>query len=246
MAKGNHMHQIDGWLRSTAIAVFAMMGVAHADVTGSSDGQLLPKKSPQPIAVSAVLAQAGAFVTGTIAVGGDVGAGAYLVNGKATPKRVKLVGSVNGVTLSWRAKISGDTLQGTARLKGAGAKAVGMLTLTKNPALADGTACDGVYTANKALFDSQVQESALTTCLACHVAGGQAEHTRFRVDMNDALATARSLAPFVDSTNPDGSRILEKPLALVPHGGAQQITPGSSEDQTLRQWVGLIAAAGCS
>jgi hypothetical protein len=64
--------------------------------------------------------------------------------------------------------------------------------------------------------------------------------------MNDALATARSLAPFVDSANPDGSRILEKPLALVPHGGDQQIAPGSSEDQMLRQWVGLIAAAGCS
>jgi hypothetical protein len=54
------------------------------------------------------------------------------------------------------------------------------------------------------------------------------------------------VAPFVDSSNGDGSRILEKPLALVPHGGGLQITPGSSEDLTLRQWVGLIAAAGCS
>jgi hypothetical protein len=241
------MHEIDSWRRWSAVSLaFAMMGVARADVTGSSDGQLVAKNVTQPVAVSAVLAQAGTFVTGTIAVGGDVGAGAYLVSGKATPKRVKLVGSVNGVTLSWRAKISGDVLQGVARLKGAGAKAVGKLTLTKNPPLADGTACDGVYAANQTFFDSQVQESALSTCLACHVAGGQAEHTRFRIDMNDALATARSMAPLVDSANPGASRVVAKPLALVPHGGGQQITPGSSEDQTLRQWVGLIAAAGCN
>jgi hypothetical protein len=230
----------------TTILALVVAATGHADLTGSSAGQLVAKKIAQPVAVAAVLSQTGAAVTGTVAVGGDVGAGAYVVQGRATPKRVKITGAVNGVTLLWRAKISGDTLQGRARLKGAGIKAIGTLTLTKNPALADGSACDGVFTANQTLFETQVLGSALTACTACHVPGGQAEHTRFRVDLSDASATARSLAPFVDSANPDASTILEKPLALVPHGGGRQITPDSSADQTLRQWVGLIAAAGCS
>src|SRR5690348_17939562 len=68
----------------------------------------------------------------------------------------------------------------------------------------------------------------------------------FRVDLSDALASARSLAPFVDSANPDASRILEKPLMLVPHGGGLQLTAGSTEEQNLRQWVHMVAAAACN
>ena len=223
-------------------------GLAHADVTGSRDGQLVAKKISQPILAAAVLSQSGAFVTGTLAIAGDpaAGGGAYLVNGRATAKRVTIRGMApNGVAVSWKARIVGDTLRGRARLKGAGVKVAGTLALTRNPPLADGSGCDGVFTSNQAFFTDQVLGRALVACTTCHVPGGQAAATRFHVTMTDPLATARAIAPFVDTANPDASRILQKPLALLPHGGGQQIAPGSIDAQSLRQWVGLIAAAGC-
>lgn len=228
-------------------ALVATGGGARADVTGSYDGQLAAKKVAQPIVAAGVFSVSGKTVTGTIAIGGDAaGAGAYIVNGRATPKRLNVKGALGGVTLVWRAKISGDTLQGRARIKGAGAKLVGTLSLAHNPPLADGSTCDAVFNQNQTFFTQQVLDTSLVACTACHVPGGQAEATRFRVDINDALATARSVAPLVDSANPDASRIIEKPLALVPHGGGVRITPGSSEDVNLRQWVGMIAAAACN
>jgi hypothetical protein len=66
------------------------------------------------------------------------------------------------------------------------------------------------------------------------------------VDASNPLATARAIAPLVDAANPDASRILRKPLGLVPHGGGVQVTPGSTEESILRQWVDLIAQAHCS
>lgn len=232
---------------STSMTMLALLaGAARAEVGGSSDGQLVAKKLAQPVAAAAALVQSGPLVTGTLALGGDAPlAGAYRVQGRATPKRVKLKGAANGVSLTWTAKVEGETLQGRARLKGAGVKAVGTLMLTHNPPLGDGSACDGVFATNETFFTTQVLGTALVTCAACHVSGGQAEATRFRVGLSDALATARSVAPLVDSAHPDDSRILAKPLALVPHGGGAQIVTGSSAEQTLRQWVGMIAAAHC-
>lgn len=245
-----HMKGMKPWRTVGMIvaAVAAMHGLARADVTGSHDGQLVAKKIAQPIQAAAAFSQSGSVVTGTLAIGGDPGAGggAYLVTGRATPKRIKVKGSVNGVTVSWRAKIAGETLQGRARLKGAGVKLAGTLTLTRNPSLGDGTGCDGIFTSNQTFFTDQVLGTALVSCTACHVPGGQADATRLHITMNDALATARSIAPFVNSASPGDSRILQKPLALVPHGGGQQLTAGSSEDQILRQWVDLIAAAACN
>jgi hypothetical protein len=238
-----------GGAAALIVTIVVTAGLARADVSGSRDGQLTVKKTGQSIAAAGVLSQSGTSVTGTIAIAGDpaAGGGAYLVNGRATPKVVKVTGVAStGASVTWRAKIVGDTLQGKARLKGAGVKVAGTLTLALNPPVADGTACDGVFTANQAFFSDQVLGTALVACTACHVPGGQAADTRFHVTANDALATARAVAPFVDSANPDGSRILEKPLAVLPHGGGQQITPGSPQDMTLRQWVGMIAAAGCS
>ena len=228
-----------------AVAV-AMASAASADVTGSSDGQLTGKKVATPIPAAGVLSQSGPIVTGTLAIGGTTGAGDYIVTGRATPKRVKVKGAVNGVTVTWRAKIAGEVLAGPVKLKGPGVKLAGTLTLTRNPPLGDGTGCDAVFTANQAFFTDQVLGTALVSCTACHVPGGQADATRFHVTTSDAQATARSLAPLVDSPNPSASRILEKPLALVPHGGGQRITSGSTEEQLLTQWVDLIAAAACN
>jgi len=229
------------------VGIVTTSALARADVTGSHDGQLVVKHVATPIAAAGVLSQTGTSVTGTLAIGGDSSAagGQYMVTGKATPKRLKVAGVAHGVALVWKAKIAGDTLAGRLRLKGVGVKTAGTLTLVRNPALADGSTCDAVFTSNQTYFTTQVQATALLACTACHVPGGQAEATRFHVTTTDALATARSVAAFVDSANPDGSRILEKPLLIVPHGGGQQMLPGSNEEQILRHWVGLIAAAGC-
>ncbi len=237
------------WRSAVAAAVagtLACAGLARADVTGSSDGELTGKKVPQPISASAVFTQSGKTVSGTLAVGGDTFAGAYLVHGTATAKRMKVSGALGATFVKWTARITGDTLQGKARFKGSPGKLVGTLALTKNPPLADGTACDAIFTANQTVFVDQVLGDALRPCTTCHVPGGQAADARFRVDVNDPLATARIVAALVDSANPDTSRILEKPLNLVPHGGGQQIVPGSLQETELRSWVALVAAARCS
>jgi hypothetical protein len=78
-------------------------------------------------------------------------------------------------------------------------------------------------------------------CAACHVPGGAAQATNFRVTAGDPAATQASVALNVDMTNPPASRILQKPLNVLPHGGGQQIAPGSPEEQILSQWVTLVA-----
>jgi hypothetical protein len=242
------MRMTRSWRKAAPAAMLGVvvaLATAHADVTGSSDGQITGKKVAQPIAAAAVFSQSGRVVSGTVAIAGDF-AGAYLVHGIATTKRVRVSGSQNGVLLKWVGRITGDAMQGRVRLKATGSKLVGTLALTKNPPVADGTSCDAVFNANQTTFTDQVLHDALVSCTACHVPGGQAADTRFHVDANDALATARALAPFVDAANPDASRILEKPLDLVPHGGQQQIAPASTQETALRNWVALIAAAGCS
>jgi len=79
------------------------------------------------------------------------------------------------------------------------------------------------------------------TCGACHVAGGAAQSTGFRVTPGDPLATPQSIDAFIDRTNPSESRILQKPLARIPHGGGQQLSPGGETEQILSQWVHLVA-----
>jgi hypothetical protein len=228
----------------TLVTLIAV-ATANADVTGSSGGQITGRKVVQPIAVAAVFSQSGRDVSGTIAVDGDF-AGAYLVQGVATPRRVRVSGSLGDALIKWSGKITGDTMRGRVRLRGASGRVVGTLALTKNPPVSDGTSCDAVFNANQTTFTDQMLHGALVPCTACHVPGGQAADTRFHVDANDALATARAVVPFVDAANPDASRIVQKPLALVPHGGEEQIVPGSPQETQLRSWVALIAAAGCS
>jgi hypothetical protein len=234
-----------------AVAVLALGTLAAAsalaDVTGSYDGSLTPKKTT-PSAASAVFTQTGTAVSGTIALPANLTSfgGAYLVQGKATPKKVKVTGiGTNGVTFKYTGKITGTSVSGKAKLKGAAGKLKGMLALTLNPAT-DGSTCDTVYTDNQTFFDDQVLGVALHACESCHGPGLQAGSTRLHVDPNDPLATARAIAPLVDSVSPSTSRILGKPLNVLPHGGGQQIVPSSSEEQILTQWVDLVAAAACN
>jgi hypothetical protein len=223
--------------------------VARAQVTGSFDGQMTGPRVAVPLNTSAALQQMGPFVTGTLAIGAVPAdfAGIYTLTGKATTKRLKVSGlSATGALLKWRAKIASGVLQGPAKVKTPAAKLKATLTLTLNVSSGDGSGCDGVYAGNATLFVEQVLGQALATCATCHVPGGQADATRCHVSASDPLATARSIALLVDAANPDSSRILQRPLDAVPHGGGAQITAGSPEEGILRQWIDLIAQAHCS
>lgn len=235
------------WLGTVAIGI-AATAPAHADVTGSYDGHVAARKLSQPIAAAAVLTQTGGTITGTVVLPGDpsVFGGAYLVRGRATAKRLKLAGTVGGGRIAWRARIVGTSLQGPARLTAAGKRLAATLVLVFNPPLGDGVACDPVLAANQTYFADQILASALSSCGACHVPGGQATATRFRLTSADALATARSVAPLVDAADPGASRLLEKATAILPHGGGQQIVPGSPQEEALRHWADLVAQAQCN
>src|SRR5581483_6321119 len=163
-----------------AVAALVAAPAARAQIKGSFDGALDDAQRGVPLTAAAALSQVGKVVSGTMVFAGDPAAygGAFLVHGKATKKRVKLSGVYNSFTLKWTAKIAPGTLTGRAKLKAPGTKIAGILALTENVSTADGSACDGVYDGNTTLFHDQVLGDALTSCRACHVAGGQADAAR--------------------------------------------------------------------
>jgi hypothetical protein len=231
-------------------AVLLAAGAARADVVGSFEGTLSNKSGTQP--VSAVFKQAAKVVNGTVALPGSLATfgDQYLVVGKATKVRLKFsgAGADHGAFLKGNLKLSGSTLKGTVKITMPGSKPLkGKVSLSANPPVADGTSCDAVYQVpeNKMFFDDSVMD-ALNKCGECHGPGLQAESTRLHVNLIDPLATARAIAPFVDAANPSASKLLTKPLYLVPHGGGAEITAGSVEEQTLQQWIARIAAAHCN
>jgi hypothetical protein len=230
------------------LGTLAVARPALGEVTGSFDGSLASARLAGPLAVAAVLSQTGRTVTGTVALPGDPSAfgGAYLVNGRATPKSLKVSGTAGLVRFKWRARITGDTLQGKARVKRPGQVVAGTLALTRNVSAADGSACDGVLQANETYFVDQVLGQALAACDSCHAPGLQAGATRLHVNAADPLATARSVSIMVDPANPSGSRLLQKPLALLPHGGGLQLMVGSTQEQILMQWIAFLVQAQCS
>jgi hypothetical protein len=235
-----------GWALCGGLAAAS---VARADVTGSYDGGLTPKKATESIAAAAVFSEVDRLVSGTVALPPEVigFGGAYLVNGKASPKRVKVSGvGPGGAQLKFRGQIVGETIQGKAKLATSTGKLKGVLVFTRNASGGDGSTCDGVYTANETFFTDQVLGQALASCDTCHGAGLQAGATRLHVNAADPLGTARQIALLVDSENPPASRILEKPLNLLPHGGGAQLVVGSPEEQILTQWTELIAVAACN
>jgi hypothetical protein len=233
------------------VVLAGVMGTTavRADLTGSYDGVLAPKKSTEAIAAAVVLTQTDKLVSGTVALPADLVSfgGAYLVSGKATPKKVKVSGiGPDGVVLKLRGKLVGTTIEGKFKLKGPMGKLSGTLPLMLNTTTGNGSGCDGVYTANQVFFDDEVLAQALGSCDSCHAPDLQAGATRLHVDAADPLGTARRIALLVDAASPATSRILEKPLNVLPHGGGQQILPGSAAEQLLAQWADLIAAAACN
>jgi hypothetical protein len=222
---------------------------ASAQVTGSFDGGLTPRKTTDLLGGAAVFTQTDKLVSGTIVLPADLSmfGGAYLVTGKATPKRVKVSGmGVSGATLKYKGKIVGDTITGKAKIKGPTGKLIGTLALARNTSTSDGSGCDQLYYDNELPFATDIMNTALSACESCHAPGLQAGSTRLHVNAADPLATARQIAVLVDSASPSTSRIVEKPLNLLPHGGGVQIQPGSLELTLLQQWVDLVAAAACN
>jgi hypothetical protein len=142
--------------------------------------------------------------------------------------------------LRWNARMLGETsLKGRLRLRGVGRRTNGTLVLTRRtvePPVNPPVTCDSSY------FTGQVMGRVIQpVCANCHVAGGTAQLAAFRVTPGDLLATQRSIDALIDRADPAASRILLKPLGLLPHGGGQQLSPGSELHEILSDWATLVA-----
>ncbi|MCW5890912.1 MAG: hypothetical protein KIT14_10195 [bacterium] len=214
---------------------------AAADVTASWDGMLAAKRGPQGI-VAASFVQTGTSVIGTVAMNLDDGSasGLFPVVGTQRGSKLKLSGvdAAAGAKLTWKGKVVGDTLVGKGRVKG------GLLTMNGKLPMAkrhDVPPADPPEHCESEFFTGQVMGRVLSICSACHMQGGAAQATSFRVTMSDPLATQDSVALHVDFANPPASRILQKPLGALPHGGGVRLVAGSEEYGILEQWVNLVA-----
>ncbi len=233
----------------TLAACIGVLGVtlvaatpAAADLTASYDGTLsMPKMGEDAIAAGGIM-QAGGSLTGTVAINATTAGvtGLYSVTGSIKGSRFKFTGaSDKGITISWKGKASGDAaLSGKAKLKGTGVRAKGSLSMSKR---ADQPNTDPPQTCDSDFFTGQVMGRVLTTCAGCHVVGGAAEHTTLRITLTDPLATQASVALHINKGDPDHSRILEKPLTILPHAGGLRLVAGSEEEGILRQWANLVA-----
>ncbi|HLK10326.1 MAG TPA: hypothetical protein VKW76_03000 [Candidatus Binatia bacterium] len=229
-------------LTSTCLLLLGAGGARAADLTGAYDGSLVVPRSTAAASLAGALEQRGGTLSGTVAITtASAGlSGVYYVRGKVRGRTVVLTGvGPGGVRFKWGGKARGDALRGQARLRGTGGRLKGLLTLVRRgaePPAQPRQTCDSSF------FDGQVMGRVLKPiCANCHVAGGAAQATNFRVTPDDPLATQQSIAGLIDVSDPESSRILEKPLAEMPHGGGQQLQRSSDEFKILDQWVNLVA-----
>jgi hypothetical protein len=214
---------------------------ARADLSASYDGSLTIGGTGVTVAVA--LDQASISLTGTMAIdaGARDAAGVYFVTGRVRGGTVVLNGAnAAGTRFRWRARrVKDGNLKGKAVMRGPNGKVAGKLLLVRrhiDPPTTPPVTCDNSF------FTGQVMGRVLQpTCGACHVAGGAAQSTGFRVTASDPIATQQSMDPFINHGAPAESRILQKPLGQIPHGGGQQLSPGSEGEQILSQWVNLVA-----
>jgi len=234
-------------LAGVAMAALAPSpGRAAGPLDASYDGQFTVAGTHETAAVAGALGAANTTVNGTVAIGlkDPMAAGVFYVHGSLKGKKLRLAGAnASRVQFRWTGSVNGETMSGKARLRGPHARMRGRLTLTRRattPPPTSGATCDPVY------FADPVMTSVLVPiCSHCHAAGGIAQATSFRVTPTDATATQVSTNMQVDVANPGASRLLEKPLAMMPHGGGQQIAPGSAEEQVLAHWADVVAAGNC-
>ncbi len=231
-------------LLRAAVLVALAAGSVHADLTASYDGSLSVVRTSGSAPLAGVLTQSGTALSGTMAMDSANAAttGVYWVVGKAHGTRVVLSGANGaGTRLRWRASTKGAAvIEGQVLLRGPGARLRGLLVLTRRT---PEPPASSPQTCSSPLFDGQVMGRVLQPiCAACHVAGGAAQSATFRVTAGDSLATQQSVAGQIDKQHPAESRILQKPLAHIPHAGGQQLAPGSEQEQILTRWVNLVAA----
>jgi hypothetical protein len=211
------------------VVLLASGGLAHADVTGSWGGGLDVKKTGEQGVVTVGLIQIERGVSGTVQVSlADAAAsGFFWVTGKANKKgtKVKLTGENQGRTkLKLIGKMRGGALAAMVKLKGASGKYNGKATLAR-----DGSGATPDVCANEFFTGQMMGRVLVPICSNCHVPGGAAAATSFRVVPSDALATQQSVAAHVNVADPATSRIVQKPTARVTHGGGLQVSPGSPD-----------------
>jgi hypothetical protein len=225
-----------------AFLVLLFASSARADLTASYDGSLTLVGRATPGLVAGAMVQSGAGLSGTLAIESSepAASGIYWLSGRVRGKKVVANGAnASGTQLRWRARVRKGDVTGRIRLSGPGAALKGALTLTRRtiePPVNPPETCDSTF------FTGQVMGRVLQpVCANCHVADGSARQTNFRVTPGDPLATQESVGLHIDRQAPRESRILRKPYAEVPHGGGQQLVPGSETAQILEQWANLVA-----
>jgi mono/diheme cytochrome c family protein len=230
-----------------AYTVLSVTDVARADLTGPYSGQVVGNRGS--VDAAAALTQSARTLRGTLVLGGTdpTIAGAYIVNGTGGGRNLRLAGvNPSGARLLWRATVTSTGATGRIKVRGPGSRLTGKLTVVRQASGGNAASCDSVFTQSQTFFTTQVMDPVLAAvCATCHVPGGQAQATRLQVVRGDPLATARSADLLVDTTNPGASLLVAKPTAVVPHGGGQQLMPGSPQAQALAQWADLVAQAGC-
>lgn len=231
-----------GRLASAFCAVALWSGLAHAAATGSYDGTLVMLGTGDAGTATAGLIDTGGAVSGTLAIATEDGAisGIFWVTGKAPGKgkQVKVSGqNESGTLLKYKGKATADGYTGKAKFTTSAGKLKGTLVLVRRGGDDLPEVCASPF------FDGQVMGRVLTPiCANCHVQGGIAQQTSFKVVAADPLTTQQAVALNIDTTTPAASRILQKPLAAVPHGGGAQLQASSEEYQILEQWVNQVAA----
>jgi|GEM_PF-1995011 len=231
------------------LALAGPPALARADLTASYEGRFTIARTRQQADVTATITQWGTALRGTLTLTGVPLGGTFVVHGRVHGRRLVLSGAdTAGVRIAWKGKLAGQRLVGRARLRSPRAHVRGLLALARGAAPGgSGGGGGGGALCEPAFFTGEVMGKVLVPiCSRCHVAGGLAQAARLRVTPNDPLATQQSVALVIDTTNPQASLLLEKPLGLVSHGGGQQITPGSAEANILAQWVTMVAQGRCA
>ncbi len=227
-------------VRPLGLVLLVAAATVHAapplSVGGAWTGSLARARRRETFAGSGTLAQRGAQLTGWLELNVPDMASAVPVTGTAKRRAVVLAGTVGGTRVRWvaRWRARHGELRGKLRVRGPGGKMKGILALHRD----DGTgpSCGSDY-----FRDTVMPEVLVAVCAQCHVPGGLAALTTFRVTPGDAVATAASAAAHVDAAAPLSSRLLRKPRAELPHGGGVQLEAGSARDDVLAQWIEQVA-----
>lgn len=216
---------------------------AALDATGSWDGHCTPARAAAPVAVAALLAGDETRLAGTLALGAGDGTldGAYVVQGRRRRGRIVLRGvGPRGARLRVAVRAAGGRLRGRLTVRRAAERLAGRLTLARRVLPPPGGSCDDPY-----FTDAVLARVLVPVCATCHAAGGQAGGTSLLVDTRDVAGTQARVAQQIDAGDPARSRLLQKPLGLVPHGGGVRLAAGSEEATILLRLAETVASGAC-